>query len=49
MDSLSHINIETKNEDRIILERSVKEPLSAAMNFPENTQRIYRVIANVAP
>ena len=35
MDSLSHINIETKNGGRIILERSVKEPLSNAMNSPE--------------
>ena len=35
MDSLSDINIETKNGGRIILERSVKEPLSNAMNSPE--------------
>ena len=35
MDSLSRINTETKNEGRIILERSVKEPMSNAMNSPE--------------
>jgi len=35
MDSLSDINIETKNGGRIILERSVKEPLPNAMNSSE--------------